>query len=89
MAIKLKPLRHWVVAQQEEAVTKTASGLYLPEKAAEKSKIAKVLKVGAKVEGIKEGDRIVYKEYSTTELKVDGTDYILVKEEDILATVAH
>ena len=88
MAVKLQPLADWVVAEQEEAVTKTASGLYLPDKAAEKPKIAKVLKVGSKIKEIKAGDRIVYKSYSTTELKIDGTEYILVKEEDILAKVA-
>jgi chaperonin GroES len=43
MAVKLQPLSDWVVAEQEEAVTKTASGLYLPDKAAEKPKVAKVL----------------------------------------------
>ena len=77
----------WVVAEQEEAATKTASGLYLPDKAAEKPKIAKVSKVGKNVKEIKVGDRIVYKSYSTTEVKVDDKEYILVKEEDILATV--
>jgi chaperonin GroES len=87
MAGKLQPLADWVVAEQEDAITKTASGLYLPDKSAEKPKTAKVLKVGAKVKEIKVGDRIVYKSYSTTELKIDGTEYILVKEEDILATV--
>lgn len=87
MAVKLSPLADWVVAEQEEAVTKTASGLYLPDKAAEKPKVAKVLKVGAKVKEIKPGDRIVYKSYSTTELKIDNTEYILVKAEDILAIV--
>ncbi|MBI5906631.1 co-chaperone GroES [Candidatus Saccharibacteria bacterium] len=87
MAAKLQPLADWVVAEQEEAVTKTASGLYLPDKAAEKPKVAKVLKVGAKVKEIKVGDRIVYKSYSTTDIKLDGTEYVLVKEEDILATV--
>jgi len=84
---KLQPLADWVVAEQEEAVTKTASGLYLPDKAAEKPKIAKVVKVGAKVKEIKAGDKIVYKSYSTTEVKVGDTEYILVREEDILATV--
>jgi len=83
----LQPLADWVVAEQEEAATKTASGLYLPDKAAEKPKIAKVIKVGAKVKEIKAGDRIVYKSYSTTEVKVGDKEYILVKEEDILATV--
>jgi chaperonin GroES len=88
MAVKLQPLSDWVVAEQEEAVTKTASGLYLQDKAAEKPKVAKVLKVGKNVKDIKVGDRIVYKAYSTTELTLDKTEYILVKEEDILATVA-
>lgn len=83
----LNPLADWVVAEQEEAVTKTASGIYLPDKAAEKPKIAKVTKVGKNVKEIKVGDRIVYKSYSTTEVKVDDKEYILVKEEDILATV--
>jgi chaperonin GroES len=83
----LNPLADWVVAEQEEAVTKTASGLYLPDKAAEKPKIAKVTKVGKNVKEIKVGDRIVYKSYSTTEVKVNDKEYILVKEEDILATV--
>ncbi|MBA3757985.1 co-chaperone GroES [Candidatus Saccharibacteria bacterium] len=96
MAVKLQPLADWVVAEQEEAITKTASGIYLPDKAAEKPKVAKVLATGPGKVGddneripvsVKVGDRIVYKSYSTTELKIDGTEYILVKEEDILATV--
>jgi len=87
MAVKLQPLADWVVAEQEEAVTKTASGLYLPDKAAERPKVAKVLKVGKDVKNVKIGDRIVYKSYSTTDIKIDDTEYILVKEEDVLATV--
>ena len=87
MAMNLQPLADWVVAEQEEAAKRTASGLYLPDKAAEKPKTAKVLKAGKNVKEIKAGDRIVYKSYSTTELKIDGKEYILVKEEDILATV--
>ncbi|OGL35218.1 hypothetical protein A3F65_04220 [Candidatus Saccharibacteria bacterium RIFCSPHIGHO2_12_FULL_47_16b] len=87
MAVNLQPLADWVVAEGEEAVSKTASGIYLPDKAAEKPKVAKVLKVGKDVKNVKAGDRIVYKSYSTTEVKVGGTEYILVKEEDILATV--
>ena len=83
----LQPLADYVVAQAEEANTKTASGLYLPENAAEKPKIAKVVAAGKEVKQVKAGDRIVYKSYSTTEVKVGTDDYILVKEEDILATV--
>lgn len=83
----IQPLADWVVAQAEEAVTKTASGLYLPDKAAEKPKVAKVLRVGKDVKEVKVGDRIVYKSYSTTEVKVDNKEYTLVKEEDVIATV--
>ena len=87
MSSPLNPLAEWVVAEAEDAITKTASGLYLPDKAAEKPKTAKVLKVGKDVKEIKAGDRIVYKSYSTTEVKVSDKEYILVKEEDIIATV--
>jgi chaperonin GroES len=87
MSSSLTPLADWVVAEQEEAVTKTASGLYLPDKAAERPKVAKVLKVGKDVKEIKTGDRIVYKSYSTTDVKINDKEYILVKSEDIIATV--
>jgi len=87
MSSPLNPLADWVVAEAEEAVTKTASGIFLPEKAAEKPKTAKVLKVGKEVKEIKAGDRIVYKSYSTTDVKVGDKEYILVKAEDIIATV--
>ena len=53
MGVNIKPLAEYVVAQQEEAETKTASGLYLPDKAAEKPKIAKVIAVGAKLKKLK------------------------------------
>lgn len=87
MSSPLNPLSDWVVAEAEEAVTKTAGGIYLPDKAAEKPKTAKVLSVGKNVKEIKTGDRIVYKSYSTTDVKVNDKEYILVKEEDIIATV--
>jgi chaperonin GroES len=87
MSTPLQPLADYVVAQGEEAETKTASGLYLPDKAAEKPKTAKVVAVGKEAKQVKVGDRIVYKSYSTTEVKVGNVEYILVKEEDILATV--
>lgn len=87
MSTPLQPLGDYIVAQAEEAETKTASGLYLPEKAAEKPKTAKVVAVGKEAKQVKVGDRIVYKSYSTTEVKVGSEEYILVKEEDILATV--
>ncbi|HET6924615.1 MAG TPA: co-chaperone GroES [Candidatus Saccharimonadales bacterium] len=87
MSTPLQPLGDYVVAQAEEAETKTASGLYLPGNAQEKPKVAKIVAVGPAVQQVKTGDRIVYKSYSTTEVKVGRDEYILVKEEDILATV--
>ena len=61
MSVPITPLQGYVVAVAEEAATKTASGLYLPEAAKEKPKTVKVLAVGAEVEGVKVGDRIIYK----------------------------
>ena len=87
MSVPIHPLADLDVAQQEEAESKTASGLYLPEKAAEKPKTAKVVAVGKKVDDIKVGDRIIYKSYSSTDVKVDGVEYLIIDEEDILATV--
>ena len=87
MSVSVQPLGDYVVATPEEAPTKTASGLYLPDKATEKPKVAKVVAVGPDAKQVKVGDRVLYKSYSPTEVKVEGTDYLLVKEEDILATL--
>lgn len=87
MSTPLKPLGDRVVAVAEEAKNKTASGLYLPDNAKEKSKVAKVVAVGKEAKTVKNGDKIIYKEYSTTEVKIDGTEYIILKEEDVLATL--
>lgn len=88
MSTPINPLADRVVAIREEAATKTASGLYLPDNAKEKPTMAVVEAVGPDVKTLKKGDKIVYKEYSTTELKVNGTEYLIIKEEDVLATVA-
>jgi chaperonin GroES len=87
MSVNIHPLGDYVVAEPEEAPTKTASGLYLPEKSTEKPKVAKVVAVGKEAKQVKLGDRILYKSYSPTEVKVDGKEYLLVKEEDVLATL--
>lgn len=87
MSTPIKPLADRVVAVREEAKTQTASGIYLPDTAKEKPVFARVEAVGPDVKNVKKGDLIIYKEYSTTDLKIDGTDYLIVNEEDILATV--
>lgn len=86
MATQIQPLGDRIVAIPETTQTKTASGIYLPENAQEKSVIAKIVAVGPK-STLKVNDRILYKEYSTTEFKMDGKDYLIIKEEDVLATV--
>ncbi len=87
MGVNIQPLADYVVAQAEEAASKTASGLYLPDNAKEKPKTAMVVAVGPEAKQVKIGDRIIYKSYSNTDVKVGSEDYILVKEEDVLATV--
>ena len=85
--VPLKPLGDRIVATREAAASKTASGLYLPDNAKEKSQIAKVVAVGKAVGEIKEGDRVIVREYSTTEVKVENVEYLIAKEEDVLAIV--
>lgn len=88
MSVKIQPLANYVVAAQEEAATKTASGILLTPGSEEKPKTAKILAVGKDVKQVKAGDRVIYKsDYSTTSIKVSGEDYILIKEEDLLAIV--
>jgi chaperonin GroES len=87
MSAPINPLGDNIVAQAEEASNKTASGLYLPDNAQEKPKTATVMAVGPQAKQVKVGDRIIYKSYSTTDIKVGKDAYIIVKEEDVLATV--
>ncbi len=87
MSTPITPLADRIVAVREEAKTQTASGIYLPDSSKEKPVIAEVKAVGSDVRNVKVSDKIIYKEYSTTELKIDGVEYLIVKEEDVLATV--
>jgi chaperonin GroES len=87
MSIPITPLADYVAASQEEVKSQTASGLYLPESATEKPKVAKIVAVGKDVKELKVGDRIVYKSYGTTDVTIDKQDYLLIKEEDVLAKV--
>ena len=84
--MSIKPLADRDIAKKEEAIDKTASGM-LRGNAKEKPNYATVESVGPDVKNVKKGDKIIFKEYSTTDVKIDGIDYIIVKEEDILATL--
>lgn len=92
----LKPLRDRIVVKQLEAEAKTKSGLVLPDSAKEKPQEAKVLAVGpgrlledgtVKSLEIKNGDRVLYGKYSGTEVSIEGEDYLILREEDVLAVV--
>ena len=82
----IKPLADRVVAKKDAALEQTASGILLGE-AKEKQNTAVVESVGPDVKNVKKGDRILYRDYSASEIKFDNTDYLIIKEEDILATL--
>jgi len=93
--MKLKPLGDRVVLKQVEAEETTKSGIILAGNAKEKPQEAEVVAVGpgGSVEGkeikmeVKPGDKVIYSKYAGTEVKVDGNEYIIVKQSDILAIV--
>ncbi len=85
--IPIKPLADFIVARQEEAQTKTNSGLFLPEKGGEKPKIAEVLAVGPMVREIKVGQKIIFGGYSNADIKIEGQEYMLIRQENIYATL--
>jgi len=93
--MKLKPLRDRVVIQASEAEDVTKSGIVLPDTAKEKPQEGKVVAVGSGKEKdgkvipleVKVGDKVIYSKYAGTEIKVDGKDYLILREEDILAIV--
>jgi len=84
---QLQPLADRVVAEPQEASDKTSAGLYLPTDAKEKSQIAKVVATGKDVKEVKKGDTILYKEFGADNPKIDGKEYVVLKEEDVLAVV--
>lgn len=88
MSVPVQPLAEYVVVQAEAAQTKTASGLYLPSGSSEKPKVAKVVAVGSAVKDVKAGDRVLYKnEYESTNVKVDGQEYVIVFHKNVVATI--
>ena len=93
--MKLRPLADRVVIKSVEAVETTKSGIVLPGSAKEKPQMAEVVAVGpgGLVDGkeinmlVKEGDKVIYSEYAGTKVKLDGEEYIVVKQNDIVAIV--
>ncbi|MDG2052507.1 MAG: co-chaperone GroES [Flavobacteriaceae bacterium] len=91
MALKIQPLSDRVLLEPQEAETKTASGLYIPDSAKEKPQQGKVVAVGKGKKDqdmtVKVGDLVLYGKYSGSELKHEGSDYLIMREEDILAII--
>ncbi|MBM4048226.1 MAG: co-chaperone GroES [Planctomycetes bacterium] len=96
MALKVKPLGEKILVKRLEAESKTAGGIVLPDTAKEKPKEGKVIALG---EGkllengkraefqVKKGDKIIFSSYAGTEVKIEGEEYLLMSEDDILAVV--
>lgn len=88
--MKLRPLEDRVILQHQKAEEKTQSGIILPDSAKEKPQEAVVIAVGPGSETkmqVKEGDKVIYSEYSGTEVKLSDEEYIVVSQKDIIAVV--
>ncbi|MCL2030712.1 MAG: co-chaperone GroES [Oscillospiraceae bacterium] len=93
--MKLKPIEDRIVIKMVEAEETTKSGIILTAGAKEKPQIAEVIAAGpgGTVDGeevkmqVKAGDKVVTSKYSGTEIKIDGEEYIIVRQKDILAIV--
>jgi chaperonin GroES len=91
----IKPLGDRVVIKSLESEETTKSGIVLPGTAKEKPQMAEVLEVGpgGNVDGkeikmqVKKGDKVIYSKYAGTEVKMDGSEFIIVRQNDILAVV--
>ena len=91
----IKPLEDRVVVKLEQAEQTTASGLVIPETAKEKPQEARVVAVGpgkskhgeVRPLDVKVGDRVLFGKFSGSEVKVDGEDYVIMREEEIFAVI--
>ncbi|ACY48802.1 chaperonin Cpn10 [Rhodothermus marinus DSM 4252] len=93
--VKIKPLSDRVVIKPEPPEEKTESGLYIPDTAKEKPQRGTVIAVGpgrvengTKIEmSVKEGDKVLYGKYAGTEITIDGEEYLIMRETDILGII--
>lgn len=89
--MKVKPLADRVLIEPKAAEEKTAGGLFIPENAKEKPLQGTVIAVGPGTKDVtmevKEGDTVLFGKYSGTEITVQGTDYLIMKQNDILAII--
>ncbi|QDU83505.1 10 kDa chaperonin [Planctomycetes bacterium Pla163] len=94
--VNIRPLADRVLVQRVEAEGKTAGGILLPESAKEKPKEGRIISVGDGKQldngerstfAVKVGDRILFSSYAGTEIKFEGEDYLIMREDDILGIV--
>jgi len=94
--MKIRPLADKVLVQRLEAQTKTTGGIVLPDSAKEKPQRGKIISVGdGKVldDGtvrklqVKKGDMVLFTSYAGTEVKIDGKEYLIMNESDIMAVI--
>ena len=89
--VKIKPLADRVLVEPQAAEEKTASGIIIPDSAKEKPQKGTVVAVGPGTKDetmeVKKGDTVLYGKYSGTELSVDGNDYLIMRQSDILAVI--
>ena len=93
----IKPLGDKILVKRAEAVSKTESGIYLPESAKDKPKEGKVIALGSgnlnRETGeyvpfsVKKNDRVIFTSYSGTEVKIDDEDFLIMTEADILGVI--
>jgi chaperonin GroES len=86
--MKHKPLKDRVLVEPQEAEEKTSSGIIIPDSAKEKPQKGKVVAVGNGKKDepmtVKEGDIVIYGKYAGTEINLDGKDFLIMREDDIL-----
>ena len=91
MSITIKPLADRVLIEPMEAETKTASGIIIPDSAKEKPQKGTVVAVGNGTKDekmtVKKGDVVLYAKYAGTNLNIDGKEYLIMRESEILATL--
>jgi chaperonin GroES len=94
--MKLRPLQDRILVKRIEEEEKTAGGIYIPDTAKEKPQMGQIVSVGngKKTEDgkvvpvdLKAGDRVLFGKYAGTEVKVDGNDYLIMREDDILGVI--
>ena len=87
----IKPLADRVLIEPQEAQTKTAGGLYIPDTAKEKPQQGIVVAVGPGTKDnamtLKIGDKVIYGKYAGTEFHLDGKDYMIMRESDVIAII--